>query len=89
MVVHSRRSWIKSSAALALYGTADSILPVSTPVTRHGKLQLSMHLSLRDTERLKICKQLGVTHAITGAPFSRIGRDEYGAAAKTLRDDFA
>jgi mannonate dehydratase len=89
MVVHSRRSWIKSSAALALYGSADSILPLANHTTRHGKLQLAMHLSLRDTERLKICKQLGVTHAITGAPFSRIGRDEYGTAAKKLRDDFA
>jgi len=48
-----------------------------------------MHLSLRDPDRLKICRQLGVTHAITGAPFFRIGSDQYEAAARKLRDDFA
>jgi len=47
-----------------------------------------MHLGLHNTERLKICKQLGVTHAITGAPFFRISRDQYGAAAKKLKKDF-
>ena len=76
MVLHSRRSWIKNNITLAAYGAADSILPLKSPVTRHGKLQLSMHLSLRNTDRLKICKQLGVTHAITGAPFSRISREQ-------------
>jgi mannonate dehydratase len=32
---------------------------------------------------------MGVTHAITGAPFAKIGRDQYKAAAIKLRDDFA
>jgi mannonate dehydratase len=48
-----------------------------------------MSLNLRQPERLMICQQLGVTHAITGGPFRGIGRDQYDAAARKLADDFA
>jgi mannonate dehydratase len=40
-------------------------------------------------ERQKICKQMGVTHVVTGAPFHGIGRDQYVAAAKKQKDDWA
>jgi mannonate dehydratase len=89
MEPYSRRSWIRKNLALAVIGTIDPVLPKLNFTPGQGKLQLSMHLSLQNPERLKICKQLGVTHAITGAPFWQIGRDEYEAAAKKLRDDFA
>ena len=56
---------------------------------RQGNFQLSMYLDLGHPERLKLCRQMGVTHAITGASFGKISRDQYGAAAKKLRDDFA
>ena len=54
-----------------------------------GKLQLAMFLSPEDKDRLKICRQMGVTHAIANSGFQDLSRDEYGAAAKKLRDDFA
>lgn len=63
--------------------------PSKAHATRQGKLQLAKSVSLRNTEQLKMLKQLGVTHAITGAPFGGIGRDQYVAAAKKLRDGFA
>ena len=85
----TRRFWFKQSAALVTTAATVSVLPRRVHASRHGQIKLSMHLSLRDPERLQICKQLGVTHAITGAPFFRIGRDQYEAAAKKLKDDFA
>ncbi|MCK5468806.1 MAG: mannonate dehydratase [Cyclobacteriaceae bacterium] len=89
MTLHSRRSWIKKNLGLATAGATLLGLPHQAHATKHGKLQLSMHLSLRNPERLKICKQLGVTHAITGAPFRNISRDQYVAAAKKMKEDFA
>jgi mannonate dehydratase len=89
MTIHSRRSWIKKNLVLATAGATLLGLPHTAHATRHGKLQLSMHLSLRNPERLKICRQLGVTHAITGAPFWNISRDQYVAAAKKMKEDFA
>ena len=89
MKPYSRRSWIGKNLALAVIGTVEPALPKLNFTPGQGKLQLSMHLSLRNPERLKICRQLGVTHAITGAPFRTISRDQYKAAAIKLRDDFA
>jgi len=92
MKLYSRRSWLKQNLALMAAGSTIStstLLPKEAFATRHGKLQLSMHLSLQNSERLKICKQLGVTHAITSAPLSNIGRDQYEAAIKKLKEDFA
>lgn len=89
MAKYSRRSWIKKNLAIA---AATAAIPFSygkSMASGHGNFNLSMYLSLNDPERLKICRQIGVTHAITGAPFGNIGRDQYGAAAKKLRDDFA
>jgi len=80
MAIHSRRSWIKKNIAIAAAGAALPMLPRTAHAARHGNLQLSMHLNLRNPERLKICKQLGVTHVITGAPFYNIPRDQYAAA---------
>ena len=48
-----------------------------------------MVLSLKDTDSMKLCRQMGVTHAITGGPFGDISRDQYGAAARKLKEDFA
>ena len=73
---------------LAAAGGA-ATLPGKARATRHGVIKLAMHNSIRDTERLQLCKQIGVTHVITGGPFGRIPRDQYDAAAIKLRDDFA
>ncbi len=92
MKLYSRRSWFKKNIALAAataVGSSITIIPKKAHATRHGKIKLAMSLSLRQSERLKICQQLGVTHAITGGPFWGIGRDQYDAAAKKLVDDFA
>jgi mannonate dehydratase len=92
MTGYSRRSWIKRNLALA---AATAATTATIPATfekayanRQGKFQLSMYLDLNHPDRLAICRQMGVTHAITGAPFATISRDQYGAAAKKLRDDF-
>jgi len=88
----SRRSWLKQNLALA---AAVSTVPLATScgldstTMSPGKLQLAMHLSLRDRDRLKLCQQMGVTHAITGAPFWGIGPNQYEAAAKKMVADFA
>ena len=88
MTRYSRRSWIKKNVLLASAGSVFSIIPGRSyaRTSRKGKLQLAMHLNLRDTERLKICQQMGVTHAITGGPFRNIGNDQYVAAAKKMKD---
>ncbi len=88
MSPYSRRSWIKKNVLIASSASVFSILPNKSLASRKGSLQLAMHLNLRNTDRLKICQQMGVTHAITGAPFRGIGRDQYTAAAKKLRADF-
>jgi len=88
MTHYSRRSWIKKNLAVVSASSVFSILPSRSYASRKGKLQLAMALNLRNTERLKICQQMGVTHAITGAPFGNIGRDQYEAAAKKLKEDF-
>ena len=59
MGLHSRRSWIKNNIGLAAFAVADSVLLVRNHISKPGKLQLAMHLGLHNTERLKICKQLG------------------------------
>lgn len=93
MTKSTRRTWLKQNAALAAAATTfplipgEFISPENDPI-QLGKLQLSMHLNLRDTSRLKICQQMGVTHAITGAPFWGIGRDQYEAAAKKMVEGF-
>ncbi|MFC1541051.1 mannonate dehydratase [Candidatus Latescibacterota bacterium] len=92
MAHFTRRSFIRRNAMIAAAGTVGAsglVLPQQAHATKQGNIQLAMHLSLGNPDRLKICKQLGVTHAITGAPFGRIGRDQYDAAAIKLRDDFA
>jgi mannonate dehydratase len=89
MAQYSRRSFIKKNIAVASASSVFSILPgQSMAFSRKGKLQLALHLNLRNPERLKICQQMGVTHAITGAPFRDIGKDQYTAAAKKLKEDF-
>lgn len=84
----SRRSWIKTNVALASVGSILSMLPQQAKANRQGKFQLAMYLGLDNPERLALCRQIGVTHAITGSGFRNISRDQYGAAAIKLRDDF-
>jgi mannonate dehydratase len=89
----SRRTWFKQhlalAAAVATMGTGAPLLPKRADARRHGVFKLAMSLRLDQTERLFICKQLGVTHAITSGPFDKIGRDQYDAAARKLANDFA
>lgn len=87
----TRRTWLQQNIGLAAAGIATAAAPwsESRTINRHGKLQLAMHLGLDRPERLRLCRQIGVTHAITGAPFWNIGRDQYAAAARKLKDDFA
>ena len=85
----TRRNFIQKNAMIAATGAAASAMPKYAHATKQGKFKLAMSLSLSATDRLKICKQSGVNHVITGAPFRGISRDQYAAAAKKLRDGFA
>ena len=88
MTRYSRRSWIKKNVLIASSGSVFSILPAKSFASKKGNLQLAMHLNPKNSERLDICQQMGITHAITGAPFRNIGKDQYDAAAKKLKQDF-
>jgi mannonate dehydratase len=91
MVDSTRRVWLKQNLAVAAAITtipalSGEIIPLEKGI---GKIQLCELLSLKETDRLTLCKQVGVTHVITGAPFWGIGRDQYEAAAKKMVDGFA
>ncbi len=59
---------------------------------RQGKFKLAMALGKSPSthpERVKICKQMGVGHCVTGPPIRDIGRDQYYAAMKQQKEEWA
>ena len=91
MTKSTRRSWIKQNALAAAAVTSSPFISSTSGFNskKSGQFQLAMHLSTDKPERLRICKQIGVTHAIAGSPFKGISRDKYKAAAQKMVDDFA
>jgi len=88
MAQMTRRSWIKSNVALAAAGAASS-LPRSAHATQQGKIILSHVLNLDEPERLKLCLQMGVTHVVSTPSVRGIGPDQYEAAMRKHKDDWA
>lgn len=85
----TRRSWIKSNAAIAAAAAAAPSLSKRAHATQQGKIILSHVLSLNEPERLKLCLQMGVTHVVSTPSLRGIEPDQYAAAMKKHKDAWA
>ena len=59
---------------------------------RQGKFKLSMVLGRspkEHPERVKACLHMGVRHCVTGPPLEDIGRDQYEAAMRQQKEEWA
>ncbi len=59
---------------------------------RQGKFKLAMTLGESPNvfpERVKICREMGIKHCVTSPPLGEIGRDQYYAAMKQQKDEWA
>jgi mannonate dehydratase len=59
---------------------------------RPGKFKLSMVLGTTPTDhpdRVKICREMGIKSCITSPPLREVGRDQYAAAMRQQKDDWA
>jgi len=85
----TRRSWIKSNVAIAAAASAATSLPKRAYATQQGKIILTHVLSLDQPERLKLCLQMGVTHAVSNPSLRGIGPDQYEAAMRKHKEAWA
>ena len=85
----TRRSWMKSNVAIAAAAGAAGSLPRRAYATQQGKITLTHVLSLNQPERLKLCLQMGVTHAVSNPSVRDIGPDQYEAAMRKHKEDWA
>ena len=59
---------------------------------RQGIFKLSMTLGRSpraQPERVKICREMGVTGCVTSPPLEGIGRDQYAAAMRQQQEEWA
>jgi mannonate dehydratase len=84
----TRRSWVKRNAAVAAAAAA-SYVPKKAYAGKQGKIILSHVLSLNQPERLKLCLQMGVRHVVSNPSLRGIGSDQYEAAMRKHKDDWA
>ncbi|MCC7175957.1 MAG: mannonate dehydratase [Bryobacterales bacterium] len=89
MAQMTRRSWIGSSAAVAAAAGGALSLPKEARAMKQGKIVLTHVLSLNQPERLKLCLQMGVTHAVSNPSLRDIGPDQYEAAMRKHKEDWA
>lgn len=54
-----------------------------------GKIIMAHVLGLDQTERLQICQQMGVTHVVSTPSLHHIGPDQYEAAMRKHKEDWA
>jgi hypothetical protein len=85
MAQMTRRSWIKTNAAIAAAAGAASSLPKRAHATQQGKIIMSHVLSLNEPERLKLCLQMGVKHVVSTPSLRGIGPDQYAAAMRNIK----
>lgn len=78
---------MKSSAAMAAAGAA--CLPERAEAARQGKIILSHVLRLDQPDRIKLCLQMGVRHVVSTPSLGGIGRDQYEAAMRKHKEDWA
>ena len=81
----TRRSWIKTNVAIAAGAGAASSLPKTAHATLQGKITLSHVLSLNEPKRLKLCRQMGVTHVVSTPSLRNIGPDQYALSEVHVR----
>ena len=58
-------------------------------MTPSGKIVMSHVLGLDQTERLQLCRQMGVTHVVSTPSLNGIGPDQYVAAMKKHKEAWA
>ena len=85
----TRRSWIRNNAAMAAAAGAATSFPKEAHAMKQGKITLAHVLSLNETERLKICLQMGVKHVVSTPSLRGAGPDQYAAAMQKHKDDWA
>lgn len=85
----TRRSWMKTSAAAAGAAGAASYAPRQANAMHQGKIILAHVLSLEQRDRLKLCLQMGVTHVVSTPSLAGIGPDQYEAAMRKHKADWA
>ncbi len=85
----TRRSWIKTNAAIAAAAGAASYVPERAYATQKGRIILSHVLSFDQPDRLKLCLQMGVTHVVSTPSLAGIGPDQYVAAMRKHKEAWA
>jgi len=84
----TRRSWIKGNAALAAAGAIPT-LPRQAAAGPPGRIILSHVLSLDQTDRIKLCLQMGVRHVVSSPSLRGVGPDQYEAAMRKHKEAWA
>jgi mannonate dehydratase len=84
----TRRSWFKTNVAAAAVGAA-STMPERAYAGPAGKITLSHVLSLDQTDRIKLCLQMGVQHVVSTPSVRSVGRDQYEAAMRKHKEAWA
>jgi len=87
----TRRSWMKSAIAAGAAASATTSMPTNAHATRLGKFQLAMSLGSPSSypDRVQACLQMGVTHVVSSPSLRNIEADQYAAAMKKHKDEWA
>lgn len=85
----TRRSWMKTHAAVTAAAGAASYLPERAHATQQGKITLAHVLSLNQPDRLKLCLQMGVKHVVSTPRLAGISPDEYVATMRKHKEAWA
>jgi mannonate dehydratase len=89
MTQMTRRSWIKTNMAAATAAGPASSFGRYAHAAQQGRIILSHVLSLNEPERLKLCLQMGVKHVVSTPSLRDIGPDQYEAAMKKHKEEWA
>lgn len=86
----SRRDYLRGAAALAGAAGAVNATPQRS-APKPGGIKLALVLNLEDESRLRLARQIGVTHTIAGAQtvLTKVRREQYVEALTKLKQDFA
>jgi len=94
MIQHTRRDCLQGTlAALGAVGAAPLLAqrgPLRKPAPGKPGIKLALALGARPPERLRLARQMGVTHVIAGATgvLARAPRDQYVPALEKLKAEY-
>jgi mannonate dehydratase len=89
MIHTTRRSWFKNNLALAAAAGGSLALPRPVRAMKQGKIVLTHVLDLNQTDRIKLCLQMGLKHVVSSPSITGIGPDQYEAAMRKHKEDWA